>query len=45
MASKLDVYQIVLGKRAGLFKDLVGKKCNITETSPTNSKVFNLYNS
>ena len=43
MASKLDVYQIILGKRAGLFKDVICKKCGITETSPAKSKVFNAF--
>ena len=43
MASKLDVYQIILGKRAGLFKYVICKKCGITETSPAKSKVFNAF--
>lgn len=43
MASKLDVYQIVLNKHAGLFKNVICKKCGITEPTPAKSKVFNAF--
>lgn len=45
MANKLDVYQIVLNKRAGTFRDVICKINKITEINPDNSKVFmSLYN-
>ena len=40
MANKLDVYQVVLGKKAHNFKEFICKQCNIAETS-TNQVVFN----
>lgn len=43
MASKLDVYQIVLNKQAGLFKNVICKKCGITESAPAKSKIFNAF--
>lgn len=42
MANKLDVYQVVLGKKARNFKEFICKKCNIAETS-TNQVVFNAF--
>ncbi len=43
MASKLDVYQIILTKRAGAFKDVIIKKNSITDTAITYSKLFNTF--
>lgn len=43
MASKLDVYQKVLNKRAGTFKDVILKKNNITDKTITYSKLFNTF--
>ena len=43
MASKLDVYRIVLGNRAGKFKNVICKKFGITEDSPANNRVFNVF--
>lgn len=43
MASKLDVYQVVLNKRAGTFKDIILKKNNITDKATTYSRLFNTF--
>lgn len=43
MASKLDVYQIVLNKRSGTFKDVIIRKNDITDSSITYSKLFNTF--
>lgn len=43
MSSKLDIYQIVLGRNVKTFKELICKKWAITESSPTKNKVFNVF--
>ncbi len=43
MANKLDVYLITLSKRAGTFKDVIGKKCELTEQSLSSTKIFNSF--
>ena len=43
MSSKLDIYQIVLDQSTKTFKDLICQKWEITEMSPTKSKIFNAF--
>ena len=43
MANKLDLYLITLGKSAGTFRDVIGKKCNLTTQPLSQTKVFNAF--